>query len=169
MADESSPEYLDGYSIQIARLVIASSYLEHRLNELLQSALALNDLQTNALVNPMSSRNKIELLERLNREHIKGKLYAHWDLKGFCQKAKKQFAMRNEIVHGEFGHDKDRKISIKAYTGKNKLTGAPQRWPGERLSELATDFMSSVEEADGFLQRTRELAQEALVRKAERS
>ena len=134
--NERSVEVLDRYSIQIARVVIAAGFYEDDLAETLKGTLQLTTLQTNALVRPMGTRAKLDLLCRLAKvAHItpdkRRQIIKH------SETAKRAFDERNSIVHAHYGHNEEGKVALRSYSGAEKLTGKPKRWSIQEISDLA--------------------------------
>ncbi len=143
--DERSPEFLDAYTKEIARVIIASAYLDDELCGLITATLDLNDIQANALVRPMQARAKLDLMERLVNTFVKDKKDAAVVTK-FIRECKSAFLDRNEVAHGLFGHNSDGEVTVRSYSGKAKLTGQPKRWTIQQVGELA-DKLLALEEA----------------------
>ena len=68
--NEMSVEFLDQFSIQIARVVIAAGHFDDELTATLTSLLDLKPIQEAALVRPMQPRAKLDLLERLSKQFL---------------------------------------------------------------------------------------------------
>ena len=133
--NEMSVEFLDQFSIQIARVVIAAGHFDDELTATLTSLLDLKPIQEAALVRPMQPRAKLDLLERLSKQFLSDA--KHKQFAKYTKAAKATLDERNALIHGSAGH-LGGKVSFRSFTGKYKLTGTPQRWSIERVSDLAT-------------------------------
>ena len=147
MADEPnemSVEFLDQYSIQIDRVVVAAGLFDDALSETITDLLELRPLQEAVLVRPMQPRAKLDLLIRLGKQFLETE--ESKQLSGYAEAAKKTLEERNALIHGSPGH-KDRKIMFRSFTGQYRLTGSPQRWTIQRVSDLAS---AVIEHSDGL-------------------
>lgn len=147
--DEMSVEFLDQFSIQIARVVIAAGHYDDALTATITKLLNLNSIQEAAFLRPMQPRAKLDLLERLGKQFLPTAQYKQ--LCKYTKAAKETLDERNALIHGIAGH-KDRKVSIRSYTGKFKLTGEPQRWTINRVSDLGTALMDHEDALTGAVE-----------------
>lgn len=137
--DQTSAEYLRLHGQQIGRLIIGLGIFDDDITSIVSQSLRLNELQENALLRPMNTRAKVELLGRLGRLFLKGdelKLLSKW-----CDRAKKALDDRNSLIHGAPGH-MDGKVYFRSWTGKNKLIGKPEPWPTEKIDGLNEKFLA---------------------------
>lgn len=146
--NELSEDFLDQYSIQIARVVVAAGHYDDALSETIADLLELKPLQEAVLVRPVQPRAKLDTLNRLGKQFL-----AKDDskkLSTYVDAAKKTLDERNALIHGSPGH-KDGKIMFRSFTGQYRLTGSPQRWTIQRVSDLATAIIDHSDELAGIV------------------
>lgn len=165
--DEKSAEFLDAMAIQVARVVMAAGYLEDSLCAIISGALRLSVFQGNAVVRPMASRAKLDLIERLAKTYSET-MEDRADVLDFTKRAKKALEERNDVIHGQFGHNPKGETIVRTYSGKKKLTGGPQRLTLEQISELGTTLMSLSDESDDIQIALSKLASAHEMRSLER-
>lgn len=132
--DQQSPEYFEEHSIQVARVVFAAATLDDLVSTFIAEFLDLADFQENALLRPMGTRAKIDLMQRLSNHYI-GKKQTK-AINGLFVAARDALDQRNAIIHG-IPSEIDGKFAFRSWTGKAKLTGEPELWPIERVCGLA--------------------------------
>jgi hypothetical protein len=137
MDDHTSNEYMNEFVHQMGRMIIAASLFDDDLTNLLSECFCLLPLQENALLRPLSTRAKAELLARV------GKLFLTEDrmkpINAWCTTVKATLDERNELIHGSPGH-KDGKIHFRSYGGKHRMLGKSDAWDTQRVSDLADRF-----------------------------
>ena len=121
--DQTSAEYLSIHGQEIGRLIIGLGIFDDDITGIISQSLRLNELQENALLRPMNTRAKVELLGRLGKLFLKGDELKH--LSNWCTRTKKALDDRNSLIHGAPGH-MNGKVYFRSWTGKNKLIGTPE-------------------------------------------
>jgi hypothetical protein len=149
--DQFSEEYFEEHAVHVARVVFAASLLDDSVTTFIAEFLGLEEYQENALLRPMQSRAKIDLLQRLTNHYVGGETAKA--MTRLCEAAKTALNERNAIVHGVVV-EVDGKLSMRSWVGKAKLTGEPDAWPVERVHALAgriIELMHALDELiDGF-------------------
>ena len=152
--DQQSHEYFEEHAVQTARVLYATSYFDDTLSDFLAEYLELNELQDNALLRPMSTRSKIDLLGRLAKTFLEPK--AEKTFRPFLNEAKSALDERNSMVHGVPATDEG-KFCLVSWTGKDRLNPQPRPWPVEKVCQLAFRFVeleaSLKTLLDGFRER----------------
>lgn len=134
---------MDAFAHASGRVLLAAGVYDEDLAVFCSDLLTLTKLQENALVRPMSTRNKLDMLQRLAAHFLNvGPSKA---VTKYCENTKKVFDERNSLVHASPGHDKQGRVSLKSFTGKNKLTGKPENWDIDRLNALVANISKANE------------------------
>lgn len=136
--DQQSDAYFEEHSAQTGRVISCAAYFDDAISEFLASYLELSQLQENALLRPMSTRNKVDLLGRLSNQFVdKASL---GEMKRLLSEARSALDERNALVHGVPGVV-DGKFALISWVGKGKLDPKPDEWPVQRVCRLAQRFI----------------------------
>ncbi len=146
--DQLSNEYFEEHAVHVARVVFAASLLDDSVTTFIAQFLGLEEYQENALLRPMQSRGKIDLLQRVTNHYIGGETAK--DMSKLCEAAKSAMNDRNAIVHGVIV-EKEGKLAMRSWVGKARLTGEPEYWPVERVCELAGRLMALTDQIDELI------------------
>jgi hypothetical protein len=161
--DQLSPEYFEEHAVHVARVVFAAAYLDDSVTTFIAEFLGLEDFQENALLRPMMTRAKIELLQRLTNHYVGGETAKA--MTKLCEAAKNALNDRNALIHGVVT-EVDGKMAIRSWVGKTKLTGEPELWPVQRVCMLAQTLMSLMDALDELIDGFRDLKASELERRA---
>jgi hypothetical protein len=149
--NQLSDEYFEEHAVHVARVTYAAAYLDDSVSTFIADFLDLEEFQENALLRPMMTRAKIELLQRLRNHYVGGE--AAKAMSRLCEEAKTALNERNALIHGVVT-EVDGQIAMRSWIGKARLTGEPELWPIERCCALAQtlmNLMSALDEViDGF-------------------
>lgn len=146
--NQLSDEYFEEHSVHVARVVFAASMLDDSVTTFVSAFLDLEDFQENALLRPMQTRGKIELLQRLTNHYVGGETAKV--MSGLCEAAETALNERNAIVHGVVV-EADGKLALRSWVGKSRLTGEPDEWPVERVCALARRLLDLMDEIDQLI------------------
>jgi hypothetical protein len=152
--DQLSEEYFKEHAVHVARVVFAASLLDDSITTFIAEFLDLEEFQENALLRPMQSRAKVDLLQRLTNHYIGGDTAKA--MTKLCEAAKAALNDRNAIVHGVVVHVNG-KLSMRSWVGKAKLTGAPDAWPVERVHALAGRLLEIMDAIDVLIDGFRDM------------
>lgn len=145
--DQQSDEYFLAHSAQTGRMISAAAYFDDSLTLFLSGYLGLSELQEDALLRPMSTRAKVDLVGRLAKRFIESKVEK--ELRAILNEALACLDERNALVHGVPGQV-DGRYAIISWSGKKRLDPQPEAWPVERVCQLASRFMSLHDFFDGL-------------------
>jgi hypothetical protein len=151
--DQLSEEYFEEHAVQVARVVFAASLLDDSVTTFIAEFLDLEEYQENALLRPMQSRAKIDLLQRLTNHYVGGETAK--TMAKLCKTATSALQDRNAIVHG-VSTEIDGKLAFRSWVGKAKLTGKPEEWPVERVCALAHELMHITDAIDLLISEFRD-------------
>ena len=151
--DQLSPEYFEEHAVHVARVVFAAALLDDSVTTFIAEFLDLEDYQENALLRPMQSRAKIDLLQRLTNHYVGGDTAKA--MAKLCQAAKDALNDRNALIHG-VSTEVDGKLAFRSWVGKSKLTGEPELWPVERVCALAQTLLSLMDAIDELIEGFRD-------------
>lgn len=152
--DQLSQEYFEEHAIHVARVTFAAAYLDDSVATFISEFLDLEEYQENALLRPMMTRAKIELLQRLTNHYVGGETAK--TMSKLCESAKAALNDRNALIHGVVT-EVDGKIAMRSWVGKSKLTGEPELWPVERVCVLAQTLLSLMDALDEVIDGFRSL------------
>lgn len=136
--DQQSDEYFQAHAAQTGRVISAAAYFDDAITEFLSAYLGLTELQEDALLRPMTTTAKIDLLGRLAKLYLDPN--TEKDLRPMLQEGRACLEERNSLVHGVPGQV-DGKFAIISWRGKNRLDPQPEEWPVEKVCQLASRFM----------------------------
>lgn len=142
--NQFSNEYLEEHTLQIGRVVLAAAMLDDLISTFIADFLGLEDYQENALLRPLQSRAKVDLLQRLTNHYLDKDTAK--SMSPVFQSARDALEERNALIHG-VPTEMDGQIAFVSWVGKNKLVGAPDLWPVQRVCCLAQTFITL---GDGF-------------------
>ena len=137
--DQQSDEYFNEHAVQCGRMLGAAAYFDDALTIFIAKYLELNVLQENALLRPMSTRAKVDLMAKISRKFLD--VDSEKQMRGWFSEARGCLDERNAVVHGVPAQI-DGRFAYVSWTGKNRLDPAPDPWPIERVCELANRFVS---------------------------
>ena len=157
--DQLSEEYFEEHAVQVARVVFAASLLDDSVTTFIAEFLDLEEYQENALLRPMQSRAKIDLLQRLTNHYVGGDTAKA--MAKLCKEATSALQDRNAIVHG-VSTEIDGKLGFRSWVGKAKLTGKPEEWPVERVCQLAFKIIDLTDAIDALVDGFRDLKAKSL-------
>jgi hypothetical protein len=136
--DQQSPEYFEEHAVHVARVIFAAAMLDDLVSTFIAEFLDLEEFQENALLRPMGTRAKIDLLQRLSNHYVGRKETK--SINSLFAAARDALEERNAVVHG-IPSQIDGAFAFRSWTGKAKLTGEPDLWPVERVCALAGRFI----------------------------
>ena len=139
MEDQTSDNYLAKLSHEIGVLVVGCSLFDDDITTIISQSLRLNQLQENALLRPLATRAKAELLVKIGKMFLKPlqtKKLSTWS-----ENVRKALDERNNIVHGAPCHVDD-KVHFRTWSGKNRMLGQSEEWPTERITALNGRFFA---------------------------
>jgi len=135
MVDQNSNEYVLDFTQQIGLLVVIASGFDSSLSDLLSECFYLSATQQNVLLRPLSTRAKLDILQRLAR-HVHGnKDPKTKKIVAWSEAVKSKFNDRNTLVHGVPGFW-DGEIRMRVYSAGNAFSGDPEAWPKEKVTDL---------------------------------
>jgi hypothetical protein len=147
MEDQTSAEYLEKYMHQIGAVVIAASMFDYALASLLSECFCLSAFQENALLRPLGTRPKLDILQRIAKLALDAK---DPDLKRvtvWSEGAKTTLNDRNTVIHGTPGHH-DKKVTFRLYSGSKAFGVDPEPWPLEKVQDLCTKISGLRKDVD---------------------
>ena len=147
--DQLSNQYFEEHAVHVARVVFAASLLDDSVTTFIAQFLGLEEYQENALLRPMQSRGKIDLLQRLTNHYVGGDVAK--TMSKLCEAAKTAMNDRNAIVHGVVV-EKEGKLAMRSWVGKARLTGEPEYWPVERVFDLASRLIAITGQLDELIE-----------------
>src|SRR6476659_8675206 len=113
--DETSRQHLDQMALSLGRLVITCSQLENDLTMTIAEIMSLNEVQERGLVRPMKTSVKLSLLNRLATDFLKSARHQE-RVKKVTTAIKNATEARNDLVHGEYVHDPNKKVAIISFS-----------------------------------------------------
>jgi len=153
MDDETTVNFLNAMAIEVGRLVIAWAMLEKELSKLASALLGLKIIQERALVRPLDARAKTDLLRHVIKAVAPGSYST--ELKQLLNDIDNAREERNDIVHGEYVHDKNQKSHVIIYKGAKRVTGRPRRVTPESIHDLferVASYSQTIREVNDELQ-----------------
>jgi hypothetical protein len=154
--DQQTPEYFEEHTIQIGRVVCAAAYFDDAISTFLAEYLDLSELQENALLRPMSTRAKVDLIASLSKRGLSAKYERQ--MRPLFKEAKNALDERNALIHG-VPAELDGKMAFVSWVGKGKLDPKPEPWPVERVCMLATRFLGLMDAFEELTHHFRELVE----------
>jgi hypothetical protein len=91
-------------------------------------------------------RAKLDLIDRLTKTFSETP-NERSKILGFTKKVKDALERRNEVIHGQYGHNKNDETIVRTYSGSSKLTGGPKRLTIEEICNLGTELLDLSEES----------------------